>query len=193
MLIDAGAEFNGYAADITRTHGVRGRRLRLAYNVDGPLQQQHLRRGEPGVDFAVLDAFTHRQIASVLREHNLVTCSADEAVATSITHGFLPHGLGHLLGLQVHDAGGHPFDPRDRARNERREAGPVPAIDAHAATWGRRHDRAWLYFIPALLTPLLQKHRVEAAERASIERLVPFGGIRIEDTSRSRLTAIKQS
>jgi Xaa-Pro dipeptidase len=71
---------------------------------------------KPGVDFVVLHVFTHRQLAAVLREHKLVTCSADEAVATGITRAFLPHGLGHQLGLHVHDAGGRQAAPDGRLR-----------------------------------------------------------------------------
>ena len=148
LLIDAGAEFNGYAADITRTYSASANDdfAALIASMDA-LQQRICAEVKPGVDFVVLHAFTHRQLAAVLREHRLVTCSADEAVATGITRGFLPHGLGHLLGLQVHDAGGQLAD--DGGQEARAAgAGSVPALDAHAAARRRRHDRARALFHP---------------------------------------------
>jgi Xaa-Pro dipeptidase len=180
LLIDAGAEFKGYAADITRTYSASASDdfAALIASMDA-LQQRICAEVKPSVDFVVLHAFTHRQIASLLVEHKLVTCSADEAVATGITHGFLPHGLGHLLGLQVHDAGGHLADTTGKKREPPRpdpylrltrtlQPGVVVTIEPG------------LYFIPSLLHALLAKHE-SRLNRAAIERLVPFGGIRIED------------
>jgi Xaa-Pro dipeptidase len=111
LLIDAGADFNGYAADITRTYSASANDdfAALIGSMDA-LQQRVCGEVRPGVDFVVLHALTHRQLAAVLHEHGIVNCSTDEAVAAGITRGFLPHGLGHLLGLQVHDAGGRLAD-----------------------------------------------------------------------------------
>jgi Xaa-Pro dipeptidase len=127
----------------------------------------------------VLHAFTHRQLAGLLREHRIVTCSADEAVATGITRGFLPHGLGHLLGLQVHDAGGRLADAAGRKREP-------PAVDPYLRLTRTLQPgvvvtiEPGIYFIPSLLKGLLANHEARL-NRAAIERLVPFGGIRIED------------
>jgi Xaa-Pro dipeptidase len=180
LLIDAGAEFNGYAADITRTYSASGTDdfAALIASVDA-LQQRICEEVKPGVDFVVLHAFTHRQLAGVLRDHKLVTCSADEAVSTGITRGFLPHGLGHLLGLQVHDAGGRLADETGKKREP-------PAIDPYLRLTRTLQPgvvvtiEPGLYFIPSLLRAMLAKHE-SRLNRAAIERLVPFGGIRIED------------
>jgi Xaa-Pro dipeptidase len=180
LLIDAGAEFNGYAADITRTYSASETDdfAALIAALDA-LQQRICDEVKPGVDFVVLHAFTHRQLAAVLREHQLVTCSADEAVSTGITRGFLPHGLGHLLGLQVHDAGGRLADAAGRKREP-------PALDPYLRLTRTLQAgvvvtiEPGLYFIPSLLHALLAKHEARL-NRAAIERLVSFGGIRIED------------
>jgi Xaa-Pro dipeptidase len=143
------------------------------------LQQRICAEVKPGVDFVVLHAFTHRQLAGVLRDHQIVQCSADEAVARGITRGFLPHGLGHLLGLQVHDAGGRLADAAGRKREP-------PAQDPHLRLTRTLQPgvvvtiEPGLYFIPSLLRALLAKNEAQL-NRAMIERLVPFGGIRIED------------
>ena len=73
LLIDAGAEFNGYAADITRTYSASGTDdfAALIHSVD-ELQQRICGEVKPDVDFVVLHAFTHRQLATVLRDHQIV-------------------------------------------------------------------------------------------------------------------------
>jgi Xaa-Pro dipeptidase len=180
LLIDAGAEFLGYASDITRTYSAVANDdfAALIASIDS-LQQRICDEVKPGVDFVVLHAFTHRQLAAVLREHKIVTCSADEAVATGITRAFLPHGLGHLLGLQVHDAGGRLADAAGRKREP-------PVLDPYLRLTRTLQlgvvvtIEPGLYFIPSLLKPLLAKHEARL-NRSMIERLAPFGGIRIED------------
>jgi Xaa-Pro dipeptidase len=180
LLIDAGAEFNGYAADVTRTYSASGSDdfAALIDAVDA-LQQRVCGEARPGVDFVVLNALTHRQLATLLREHGIVKCSADEAVATGITRSFLPHGLGHLLGLQVHDAGGRLAD----STGEKREPS---AQDPHLRLTRTLQPgfvvtiEPGLYLIPSLLRALLAKQEARL-NRGMIERLLPFGGIRIED------------
>ena len=180
LLIDAGAEWNGYAADITRTYSASANDdfSALIAAMDG-LQQRICGEVRPGVDFMVLHALTHRQLASLLRDAGIVRCSADEAVAAGITRAFLPHGLGHLLGLQVHDAGGRLVD----AAGKKREP---PATDQSLRLTRTLQPgfvvtiEPGMYFIPSLLRALLQGHE-DKVNRAIIERLLTFGGIRVED------------
>jgi len=180
LLIDAGAEWNGYAADITRSYSASENDdfSALIAAMDA-LQQRICGEVRPGVDFMVLHALTHRQIAGLLREAGIVKCGSDEAVATGITRAFLPHGLGHSLGLQVHDAGGRLVDVTGKKREppaahqslrltRTLEAGFVVTIEPG------------MYFIPSLLRALLERHE-DKVNRAIIERLLPFGGIRVED------------
>ena len=180
LLIDAGAEFNGYAADITRTYSAAANDdfAALIAALDA-LQQRICAEVKPGVDFVVLNAFTHRQLAGVLREHEIVRCSADEALANGLTRGFLPHGLGHLLGLQVHDAGGRLADTTGRKR-EPPPQDPYLRLTRTLQPGVVTTIEPGLYFIPSLLRGLLAKHE-DQLNRAMIERLLPFGGIRIED------------
>jgi Xaa-Pro dipeptidase len=180
LLIDAGAEFNGYAADVTRTYSASGTDdfSALIASMDA-LQQRICEEVKPGADFVVLHAFANRQLTTVLSEHRIVTCSADEAVSTGITRAFLPHGLGHLLGLQVHDAGGRLADRAGRKR-EPPPLAPYLRLTRTLEPGVVTTIEPGLYFIPSLLKPLLAKHE-DKLNRAMIERLVPFGGIRIED------------
>lgn len=180
LLIDAGAEYLGYAADITRTYSASATDdfAALIASMDA-LQQRICGEVKPGADFIVLHAFANRQITTVLSEHRLITCSADEAVASGITRAFLPHGLGHLLGLQVHDAGGRLADRTGRKR-EPPPLAPYLRLTRTLEPGMVTTIEPGLYFIPSLLKPLLAKHE-DKLNRAAIERLVPFGGIRIED------------
>jgi Xaa-Pro dipeptidase len=180
LLIDAGAQLNGYYADVTRTYSAAPRDdfAALIASME-TLQQAVCREARSGVDFVALHLLAHRLLASVLREHGLVRCGTDEALAAGITRVFLPHGLGHLLGLQVHDAGGRQTDPDGTLR--------APPEGHEALRLTRSLEPGFvvtiepgLYFIPSLLRGLLERHEA-LVDRAKIERLVPFGGIRIED------------
>jgi Xaa-Pro dipeptidase len=180
LLIDAGAEYNGYAADITRTYSAsNGDDFDALIQSMDALQQRVCADVKAGVDFVALHVLTHRLLAAVLREHDLVKCKDDEAVAAGLTRVFLPHGLGHLLGLQVHDAGGRQADTAGKVRK------PPPKDPYLRLT--RTLEQGFvvtiepgLYFIPALLRAALAEHE-DKLNRAKIERLLPFGGIRVED------------
>ena len=76
----------------------------------------------PGVDWRDVHLRTHELTGKLLREADITNCEADEAVASGVTSVFLPHGVGHLLGLEVHDAGGFMASP---------EGGDIPRPDGH--------------------------------------------------------------
>jgi Xaa-Pro dipeptidase len=180
LLIDAGAQVNGYGSDITRTYSASATDdfAALIASMDA-LQQRVCADVRPGVDFLELHLLAHRLLADVLRDHGLVRCSADEAIASGITRAFLPHGLGHLLGLQVHDAGGRQAAPDGRLR-EPPPRDPYLRLTRTLEPGFVVTIEPGLYFIAALLKPMLEQHG-DKLDRATIERLVAFGGIRVED------------
>jgi Xaa-Pro dipeptidase len=180
LLIDAGATFNGYAADITRTYSASsGDDFAALIGAVDSLQQRVCGEVKAGVDYVALHILAHRLLAQLLRDAGIVKCSADEAVSTGLTRVFLPHGLGHLLGLQVHDAGGHQKDP-DGTLREPPPLDPFLRLTRTLQAGVVVTIEPGLYFIPALLRPALAEHD-DKLNRALLERLVPFGGIRIED------------
>ncbi len=180
FLIDAGAECKGYAADITRTHSANAADDFAGFiDAIDALQQRVCNEVRPGVDFVVLHALAHRQLAAVLRETGIVKCSTDEAVALGLTRVFLPHGLGHLLGLQVHDAGGHLADASGTKR-EPPQRDPALRLTRTLQPGFVVTIEPGLYFIPSLLRAALAKHEAKL-NRGAVERLLPFGGIRVED------------
>jgi Xaa-Pro dipeptidase len=180
LIIDAGAEFAGYASDITRT--LCGRDADFAALIDRmDRMQQTLCAGvKAGVDWRDVHLRTHRLMADVLRESDLITCGTDEAVATATTSVFLPHGIGHLLGLQVHDAGGFMRSP---------DGGDIPRPEGHPFLRLTRvleegfvvTMEPGLYFIPQLLAAARADKRATRINWSRVDSLRKFGGIRIED------------
>lgn len=180
LLIDAGAEFAGYASDITRTYSHRDADFAaLIERMDG--MQQSLCAGvKAGIDWRDVHLRAHRLLADVLREADIITCSADEAVATATTSVFLPHGIGHLLGLEVHDAGGFMRSP---------DGGDIPRPEGHPYLRLTRMLQEGfvvtmepgLYFIPQLLAAARGDERSGRINWKRVDALRKFGGIRIED------------
>ena len=179
FLIDAGAGCAGYASDISRTYVQNDGEFEALIESMHALQQTLCGEVRAGVDFVELNEQAHRLLSEVLAEHGLLRCSAAEAYETGITRTFLPHGLGHLLGLQVHDAGGRQISPGGGLR---------PPPDGHPFLRLTRELSAGfvltvepgLYFIPSLLDELDGAQRA-GIDREAAERLIPLGGIRIED------------
>lgn len=175
LLVDAGASMRGYGADITRTYVVDGDSSGFGPLIEAMerLQRDVIARIEVGLGYEALHDYAHVLLGKVLVEAGLVRCSPEAAVELGITRVFLPHGLGHALGVQVHDVGCRKVAPRPEnafLRNTRTiEAGQVFTIEPG------------LYFIDALLEPLRTGPTSEAMVWDAIDPLRPYGGIRIED------------
>jgi Xaa-Pro aminopeptidase len=107
LLMDGGAEVaSGYAADVTRTWPVSGRfapRQHAAYQVVLEAELAAIERCQPGVRYREVHFAAAAVIARFLADEGLVTCSPDAAVESGAHALFFPHGVGHLLGLDVHD------------------------------------------------------------------------------------------
>lgn len=177
LLVDAGARVLGYGSDITRTHvrgrGAAARRFgELIARMDR-LQQEVCARITVGMEYEALHDTAHGLLADALRDTGLATGAADELVARGVTRALLPHGLGHSLGVVVHDVGMKPRAPRADNPFLRNtsviEVGQVFTIEPGC------------YFIPALLDPLRADDRKGLLDWSLIDELAPFGGIRIED------------
>jgi len=180
FLLDAGAQCNGYASDITRTCARENSRFAALIDSMEIMQRTLCQETLSGTEFVELNDTAHRLMAGILKEHGLIRCGDDEAYARGITRTFLPHGLGHLLGLQVHDAGGRlassagerrdPPDEHPMLRLTRMlEPGFVVTIEPG------------IYFIPSLLDELKKTALGSSVNWDNIETLLPCGGIRVED------------
>jgi Xaa-Pro dipeptidase len=179
FLLDAGASYNGYAADVTRTHCRGADQMLALIESMHELQQTLCSKAVVGVDFIELNELAHRDLAHLLREHELIRCDAEHAYESGITRTFLPHGLGHLLGLQVHDAGGHLQGPDGSTRHPPAEH-PMLRLTRTLEDGFVVTIEPGLYFIPSLLGKL-RDHAPEQVNWERVETLVKFGGVRIED------------
>jgi Xaa-Pro dipeptidase len=182
LLIDSGGKSRGYCSDITRTHVARDCDSRFVALRDGmeKLQQDLCRQVRPGVPFPDLHREGHRKIGALLKEVGVLRAEPEEAEAKGWTRPFSPHGLGHHLGLQVHDVGGHLKDP------EGNKAPPPPEHPylRNTRVLEERHVftvEPGLYFIEMLLRPFREGEASDRFDWKLIEELSPFGGIRIED------------
>lgn len=182
LLIDAGVEFAGYPCDITRTHTHPERHADFAALIGSMDRMQQTLCGEvrAGVDWRDLHLSSHTLIAEVLREAGLIRCSAEEAVASGVTQVFLPHGLGHLLGLNVHDVGGFMAGP-DAEDIPRPEGHPFLRLTRVLQSGFVVTMEPGLYFIDSLLGQAHGGPTAHAIDWAAVEVFRPFGGIRIED------------
>ncbi len=182
LLIDAGASFQGYASDVTRTYVTDKAPSRFAELLDGmdDLERELVDAVGPGVPYVDLHRRAHEGVASLLADTGVFRCPAAEAIEKRLSLPFLPHGLGHHLGLQVHDVGGRQADPSGTTvdppedfphlRTTRTlEPGHVVTIEPG------------LYFVPMLLDPLREDERGALVDWDLVDELLPFGGIRIED------------
>ena len=179
LLIDAGAEDKGYAADITRTFPVNGRftsRQRDVYQIVLETQKACIERARPGVISADLHVHSMRVIADGLKSLGLLKGETDGLVEGGAVRLFYPHGLTHMLGLDVHDVTGGkrrvlPNPTKVPVRFVARlEPGFVITMEPG------------VYFIAALLhdRELRRKHK-GSVDFAKAETFLDFGGIRIED------------
>lgn len=177
LLVDAGASYLGYASDITRTTVAGGRADATLFSmlVAGveALQSQLYEAIAPGLEYEALHDRAHELLAGVLRDTGIATASDDELVGGGVTRAFFPHGLGHSLGIQVHDVGMRPREPRADNPFLRNtsviEVGQVFTIEPGC------------YFIDALLAPVREGPRAAGVNWEVVERLRRFGGVRIED------------
>lgn len=180
FLIDAGAAHHTYGADITRTYSMHDDAFQALIDDMDVLERDLCARAKPGVDYRDLHVDTHRGIADIMVKHDLVTCSAEQAVDTGITRTFFPHGLGHLIGLQTHDVAGFAASPQggtiDKPKNH-----PFLRLTRTLEEHMTLTIEPGLYFIPSLLDKLKATPEAQHVHWANVEAMMPYGGIRIED------------
>ena len=184
LLIDAGARVRGYASDITRTYAgatADGRFRSLIAAMEGA-QQALCEEVQAGHPWSELHHEAHLALSGVLKDEDVIHLSPEDAVASGLSRVFFPHGLGHFLGIQVHDVGGHLADP---------DGGRAPPPKAHPMLRSTRTlepghvltVEPGVYFIEMLLDRW--RNGTEAMRSAinweAVDILAPYGGVRIED------------
>jgi len=183
FLIDAGAQVHGYASDITRTYSHSDTRFAELIELMDALQLDVVQRVRAGVNYSELHVETHRLLAGVLVEAGLATGSADTLLETGVTAAFLPHGLGHLLGVQVHDVGGH-MEGESGAVIDPPSGHPFLRLTRVLEENMTLTVEPGLYAIDMLLENLRGSPAEAHVMWDNVNWLRPFGGIRIEDNVR---------
>lgn len=183
LLIDAGAELHGYAADITRTWSFDSGEYRDLIARMDRLQQELVGEIRAGLDYIELHLEAHRQVAEVLRETGLASGSVEALIANGVTAAFFPTGLGHLLGIQVHDVGGFMADESGRTI-DRPSGHPWLRLTRRLEADMVLTVEPGLYAIDMLLDNLAGTPAEKMVDHRRVDWLRPFGGIRIEDNVR---------
>ena len=189
-LCDCGAEtINFYCSDNTRTLPVSGkytqRQLEI-YSIVEACHDHALKISKPGVRYMDVHLSVCRMMADRLKELGLMKGNTEDAVRAGAHAMFLPHGLGHMMGMDVHDMEG--LDQRNVGFDEETQ----PMLDqfgTNALRMGRRleegfvvTDEPGIYFIPALIDDWrAQGLHKDFLNYDLIETYKDFGGIRIED------------
>jgi Xaa-Pro dipeptidase len=182
LLIDAGAQVRGYAADITRTMAAPHCDARFASLIDGMegIELKLCDLVKPGLAYGDLHHQGHLLIAGLLRDQGILRATPEESIEQGLSRPFFPHGLGHHLGIQVHDVAGRQGAP---------DGTPMPPPPQHPTLRTTRTIdegqvftvEPGLYFIPMLLRPFRENEHKAKFNWALIDELTPCGGIRIED------------
>jgi Xaa-Pro dipeptidase len=182
LLIDAGARHLGYCSDITRTWTRKECDTRFRHLVKGmdKLQLELCDKVVPGLPYPDLHAAAHVLIGDLLHELGILRVTGEEAFDQGLTSPFFPHGLGHFLGIQVHDVGGRQKEPAGGIV-------PPPAKSPYLRTTRKIEEQhvftiePGCYFIEMLLRPHRNGPKAECFDWKQIDELTEFGGIRIED------------
>jgi Xaa-Pro dipeptidase len=181
FLIDAGASFHGYASDITRTHAAAGAdEFAALIDAVDDAQLGFCAKVTKGQSYPDLHVHAHHVLAEILREHGFIGMSAESAVESGVSSTFFPHGLGHGIGLQVHDVAG--FQESERG-------GTIPKPPGHPYLRLTRKlepgmvttIEPGLYFIDMLLAELKKKPVAKDVNWDKVDAFRKYGGIRIED------------
>ena len=189
VICDAGCEQDDYCSDHTRTMPVSGKFTQRQLEIYSIVEECHdyvLEVAKPGVKYQDVHFAVCRRMTERLKEIGLMKGNTDEAVRAGAHAMFLPHGLGHMMGMDVHDMEGLGqiyvgFDDETRPNLEQ--------FGTNCLRMGRRlqegfvvTDEPGIYFIP-LLIDLWRKeqHCAEFLNFDMLETYKDFGGIRIED------------
>jgi Xaa-Pro dipeptidase len=180
FLIDAGAQYRGYAADITRSYArTSGRFADLCKAMD-KAQLALCEEILAGRDYRDVHLSAHRVLGDVMQKIGLTKLSGQAALESGVTGVFFPHGIGHLLGLQVHDVGGIMGKPTGQER-ERPKGHPYLRLTRMLEPGVVVTVEPGIYFIDSLLAAAHADERRAHIDWTVVDELKPYGGIRIED------------
>ncbi len=176
LLVDAGATFRGYKSDITRTYSFKNDEFQKLINLMDKIQLELVSDMKVGKSFGDIHKLCHIKVAEVLSAAGIVKGEPDEKIARF----FFPHGLGHPLGLQVHDVAAKFLNATGKEKAPPKEYPHLRSTkvleEGNVIT-----VEPGLYFIEILLRELKNDPLGKKVNWKKISQFKKFGGIRIED------------
>ncbi len=177
LLVDAGAEYRGYASDVTRTYAVGGTftaEQALVYDTVRRAGETAIAACRPGTEWHDVHRAAALVVAEGLVELGVLRGSPETLVENGAAKLFFPHGVGHLVGLGVRDTGPTSDEGQPPARD-------LPRLRVDIQLGPRQ---AWtvepgIYFVRALLARERDRDR-EGVDWARVDELHGFGGVRLE-------------
>jgi Xaa-Pro aminopeptidase len=180
VLIDAGADYRQYASDITRTYPVGGRlssEQQELHAVVHAAERAAIERCVPGTEWVDVHMTAAEVIAEGLVGFGVLRGEPSALVESGAVWLFFPHGIGHLVGLGVRDAAGPLRERRDKPSAIANLRIDLPLQTGYVVT-----VEPGIYFVPAMLQdPARRARHRDTVDWDRVDRLLGFGGIRIED------------
>lgn len=189
LLMDAGAEsMSGYSSDYTRTYPVSGKfsqRQKEIYEIVLQANMEAIQMARPGIPYFDVHLNTYKVIAKGLIALGLMKGNAEEAAEAGAPALFMPHGLGHMLGMDVHDMEdlGEDYVGYDETISRN----PIFGLGSLRCAKTLKPgfivtDEPGIYFIPQLIEMWAKEKKFEQyINYQKVREYVGFGGIRIED------------
>lgn len=179
ILLDAGAEYECYCADITRTFPISGTftpESQTIYSIVDEMQAASFKLLRGGVRWEDVHETAHRVAIRGLKAAGILVGDEAEIFAKRVSVAFFPHGLGHYLGMDTHDTGGHAnYEDTDTMFQYLRVRGAVPAGAVITVEPG-------IYFCRFILDPVLEDPELSKyIDKSVLEKYWTVGGVRIED------------
>ncbi|MGO9819030.1 MAG: aminopeptidase P N-terminal domain-containing protein [Solirubrobacteraceae bacterium] len=179
VLIDAGAEYRGYACDVTRTYSVGGRfaaEQAALHSLVERAMQAATEKCKSGVEFSAVHRSAALVIAEGLADLRLLRGAPETLLESGAVLLFFPHGVGHMVGLGVRDAS-EVLPGREPAPGMPRLRVDLPLMAGHVVT-----IEPGIYFVGALLSdPEARARHRQTVNWERVDQLLGFGGIRLEN------------
>lgn len=184
ILMDMAVRAGGYTSDVTSTVPVNGKftdKQKAIYDIVLKANQDVQKAAKVGVSWVDMHLLAEKTIVAGLQQLGLLNSGfdVDEMVKNRVCYYFMPHGLGHLIGIDVHDAGGYlsftPERPKEKGINCLRTARILESNMILSVEPG-------IYFIPFLLEMGFKDETVSKYfAQDKLKEYYDFGGVRIED------------
>lgn len=179
LLLDAGCEYECYCADITRTFPLSGTftdESLAIYKIVHEMQKQTIAVLKDGVLWDGVHELAHKVLIDGLLKLGILKGSADEILKARTSVAFMPHGLGHYLGMDTHDTGGNAnYKDTDSMFKYLRVRGTLPAKSVITVEPG-------CYFCRFIIEPYLENpEQAKYIDKEVLDKYWSVGGVRIED------------